>query len=717
MNFPDLSVRTFFFCICIVFDNKLLIFTRRLFRIFGFKLYYLFMFSIKKKKRLSFFEAVAQDESGISLFTKEEGLDFLVSFFNEVRPADEKSRPDADQNLKVAINNLMQHEVLLQKLKRALLLQLINTNLDAALTKSGIPLAGGFWQELGDRLKHKILPPQQDTNDFLYVLNRVFFRKNDYMWVEAIPSQTWISFFEELKMPVGSRDKRLQHHLLDAMKILSFQVAQMGLEKEVNRFIQSAGAGRENSFIRQSYLVHELEEQLLQSQPANIVQQYCSKVKEILLQCENEIEYIRQKQTERGASLRQTYALLILSNRLQRMQILTDVLDIDSQFDTGRFVDLFRILVRNENRKNSIREFVSQGVGYLAYQIAEHKGAKGSKYITSTPKQYRNMILSAMGGGLIITFIAVFKNLLGKLALVPFWQGFLYSVNYSIGFIAIEQTGSTLATKQPAFTASAVAGSLDIKKNQGQPNLDNLAVTVAKVSRSQIASFFGNLIIVFPGTFLLAWAYDVLFGKKIAEGAAAMQLLKDQHPWESLSLLYACNTGFFLFLSGIIAGYVQNKIQYGRIGDRLIMHPALRVSMTEKKRKRLAGLIERNAGALIGNIALGFFLGMASTLGKIFGVPFDIRHITIAAGNTGIGVYGIGLDNISWKYLMIVFLGVLAIGFINFLVSFFFAFFVAVKSRGIRLKDYPEFIGILWRYFKKYPLDFVRPRKGIPEME
>jgi site-specific recombinase len=45
---------------------------------------------------------------------------------------------------------------------------------------------------------------------------------------------------------------------------------------------------------------------------------------------------------------------------------------------------------------------------------------------------------------------------------------------------------------------------------------------------------------------------------------------------------------------------------------------------------------------------------------------------------------------------------------LNFTVSFGLAFYVAVKSRGIRLKDYPEFAGILWRYFRKFPNDFVK---------
>jgi len=298
-----------------------------------------------------------------------------------------------------------------------------------------------------------------------------------------------------------------------------------------------------------------------------------------------------------------------------------------------------------------------------------------------------------------------------------FWHSFSYSVNYSLGFVIIEESHSTLATKQPAFTASAVASSLDTKKNSREPNLYNLALTVAKVSRSQIASFLGNLIIVFPGTFFLAWLYQLITKTKILEGAAAAAMLEDQHPWHSLSLLYACNAGFFLFLSGIIAGYVQNKIQYSHISERLEIHPLLRLSFPAVRLQRLAHYFEQHAGPLIGNIALGFMLGMSGLVVKIFGIPFDIRHITIAAGNVAIAVYGLGLSNIHPGYLVTIVCGVLGIGFFNFLVSFSLAFIVAVKSRGVRIKEYPEFLGILWRYLCRRPLDFIRPRKHSVESE
>ena len=133
--------------------------------------------------------------------------------------------------------------------------------------------------------------------------------------------------------------------------------------------------------------------------------------------------------------------------------------------------------------------------------------------------------------------------------------------------------------------------------------------------------------------------------------------------------------------------------------------------MSPKRLDKLANYIENNFGALIGNISLGFFLGFAGILGKILGIPFDIRHITISAGNTAIGMYGIGIHNIPPYFLLAVILGVLAIGFLNFLVSFSLAFLVAVKSRGIRFAQYPRFFRILGNYFLQHPRDFVLPRK------
>ena len=669
------------------------------------------MFRGNKGSKEDFISKVSGQRSVLPITDSRQGLDFLVSFFAAVRPSPAKGKRNAADNLEFVTAALNQHPVLLENLRHAILSQLIRTDLSSALTESGIPLARGFWQEFFGRLRHKLLPPLQNENDFLYVLNRVFFRTDDFKWVEAIAREQWVKFFESVGLSLHIDDKRIVLQLLQSLKTLTFQVAQLGLEKEVLNYI-TPEERENNPFVVQNYFMRDLEQWLLREEDYSLTDQItlAHTITDILERCSACLIHIRENQSEKGASLHQTYILILLANRLERISILVDLLNKDNQFDSGKFVDFFRMLIRNENRKNSMIEFMSRTMGYLAYQIAEHKGVKGNKYITSTWAEYRQMLVSAMGGGGWVCLMVLIKNLLIKTNMAIFWHGFAYSVNYSLGFVLIEETHTTLATKQPAFTASAVASSLDTRKN-ARPNMYNLAVTVAKVSRSQIASFAGNLIIVFPGVWILAWLYDKIAGAPLVEGKAAAQMLKDQHPWQSMSLLYACNTGFFLFLSGIIAGYVQNKLQYSRVSQRMQIHPLLRLSFPADRLRRMADYTEKHAGAIAGSISLGFFLGMSSIVSHIFGIPFDIRHITISAGNTSLAVYGLGFAHVRFSYIFTVIMGVLGIGVLNFLVSFSLAFFVAVKSRGVHLRDYPEFLGILYRYFRNNPLDFIRPRK------
>jgi site-specific recombinase len=670
---------------------------------------------IRKKKRINLVKEFLEKGRSVSIKDREEALNYLVAFVAMIRP----NLPEfekANKKFAETIQFVNQNPSVLNNLRIAIMAQLINSNLVPMLTESGVTISRGVGRELYARLKHKFLPAAQDPNDFLYLLNRIFFKHNDYEWVEQIGREKWVHFFELIKLSFSGNDPIIIKQAILSLQILSARVTQLGWENEITQHTPPRWQPPNNPFAVQQHLVYQIKELILRhNQSPETVGELAKELTEILAQCNELVQHIRNETAEKGTSLSQTFILFQIEQKLNRMVLLLDIADADEKINLSRFANMFITVIRNENRKNSLREFLSQTTSYLAYQIAEHKGKKGNKYITSSPLEYFQMIGSAMWGGLIICFVAIFKNLLGLLQLAPFWSGFVYSINYSLGFVAIEETHATLATKQPAFTASAVASSLDTSKTDEPPNLYNLAVTVSKVSRSQIASFIGNLIIVFPVTWLLAWLYDWLFGHPLVAGEKAVHLLQDQHPWQSLSLLYACNTGFFLFFSGIIAGYVQNKINYGRIGKRLTEHPVLRLSLPQSRLQRMAEYVNKNGGSLAGNISLGIFLGTAGILGKIFGLPFDIRHITISAANTSLGAYGIGWEHINYRYLANVVMGVLGIGFLNFLVSFSLAFFVAVRSRGIRLKDYPGFLRILWKYFRSNPLDFIRPRKRRTE--
>jgi len=646
----------------------------------------------------------------LSLTSTNRALDYLVELVKKIRPSRHKNIEEAELRFKGMLFQLQQDKSLLFALRKSLLSQFMNSNLNTALTESGIISSRGFVQELIGKIKHKFLPALQLPNDFLYVIRRVFYKKNDYVWVSGIDKTLWKNFFELLGIHVNLTDIYLTGQLNQALQVLSYRLVNLSMEKEVaNRYKNFTDAIQ--PFIEQNRLVNLYVEKgasLLPDEKKLLL----TNIQENLYNCRQGNQWVRDQRLQYGTSLAQTFIMVRREEQIERMLIIVDALDSDEAFNTERFVDYFITVIRNENKKNSLKEFLSTNLGLLAYQIAEHKGKKGEKYISSTRKDFRRLFRSSLGGGLIVSFVAIIKNLLTMIHLPIFWQGFTYGANYGAGFVMMDATNTTLATKQPAYTASAVASSLDLQKQGGRPDLRHLVITVAKVSRSQIASFAGNLLLVFPVTYLLAWAFKSVMGFKIASGDAAAKLLADQHPFQSLSLLYACFTGFFLFLSGLIAGYVDNHVVYGRIAERIKTHPVFVNTLSTKKLNKLVTIVDQNAGAFTGSICLGFFLGCAGPLGKLLGIPFDIRHITISAGNTAIGFYGLD-HRVHLPYLLTVIGGVLMIGFLNFLVSFSLAFYVAVKSRGIRLKDYPEFFSLLGRYMRRHPKDFIWPPASI----
>src|SRR5690606_21314188 len=148
-------------------------------------------------------------------------------------------------------------------------------------------------------------------------------------------------------------------------------------------------------------------------------------------------------------------------------------------------------------------------------------------------------------------------------------HAFYYSMNYSMGFIAIYLCGFTLATKQPAMTASALASALVPNKNsKTEDKYRTFAILFARVFRSQFIAFLGNVIIAFPVALLLIWGIDQIFHVNIAE-TKWRKLIVDLSPIHSSAIFHAAIAGCFLFISGIIAGSVANRDKFNHIYYRI----------------------------------------------------------------------------------------------------------------------------------------------------
>lgn len=578
-------------------------------------------------------------------------------------------------------------------------------------TSVGILESGTFFSELLRQIRHSILPPMVEKRSMYYLLEKAFSKKKDYIWVRSIPDNLWIEFFCIAAGGLKMVDSNLIHSLTNTLTILSYKVSYLGLEPDMTNQLK-AELEDYSPFIEQNKKIQTLVH-LLKSDNAHeaFIQSSAEDAIKMLNECEKVIAHIRENTDKNGTSLGQAYLLLRCSQLLKRIFVIIRFITPGAlpEHSLNNSVSLFKSIVESINKRNSVSDLYKKNSGMLAYQIAEHKSASGEHYITTTRSEYSAFFYAAVAGGVIIAFAAIIKALLHKIHMAPFWQYFCYGLNYAIAFVTLFITGASLATKQPTMTASALASSLDHRK--GGVSFKGLALTFAKVWRSQFASFAGNLIVVFPLAYMLSVAWEYLTGVPLLhDKTESLQALRDQNPLTSLAWLYACFTGVCLFTSGIISGYVDNKVIYGNIKSRMKEHAGLRRIFTGASLSNFSDFLVKNLGGIVGNISLGFMLGYAKMIGDFFGIPFDIRHITISTAYFAFGVDGLknSVSTYDWIWTTI---GVIGIGFFNFLISFGLAFYVAIRSRNVPFSRLPTVGKLIGKYFRKHPQDFLYPPK------
>jgi site-specific recombinase len=319
------------------------------------------------------------------------------------------------------------------------------------------------------------------------------------------------------------------------------------------------------------------------------------------------------------------------------------------------------------------------------------------------------MFKSALGGGFIVSFLVILKVFTHHAHFPLFGEAFIYSLIYSVGFVLIHFLHFTLATKQPALTANTIAVSID-EGNIGDKTMMKTVVLISEISRAQFISLIGNILIVLPFTFIIGMIYTSISGNYIVTSEEANEMMMSLHPWKSGSLFYAGIAGVFLMLSGVIAGYYDNKVIYGRIPERLQQHPYLKRVFKPRRLLKITEYLQNNSGVIIGNIMLGFMLGFASMIGKIFGIPFDVRHVTLSAGVFGLGLQG-NDTLLSLSFILEISFSLLLMGIINLIISFGLAIYVAVRSRSLETSLMKILLKSLKHYFFSNPIEFFYPSK------
>ncbi|NNM79569.1 MAG: site-specific recombinase [Gallionella sp.] len=659
-------------------------------------------------------------------------IDNLADLVQRLRPAKPHQIDRATTNVRTLTQLLQGNHCHAVALRRYLLRVLSARHQTSLYTDTGVLSSSGFFTELFQRLAYRLLPPAVDDNYLRDCLDRILPGNTDYLWMSGVPAADWLALFNTLanagetgEDTAGQQKTTVQ--LLEAIQTLSYRIGAMGLEPELIRNNPDLETFA-SPFLMQNVEVHRyLDDYARFLNGDSVLVEDARHLLVMLDQCATVVTKIRKNTLHHGTSVALTYLLVRLTqsiDRLRKLLVLVDVTHASSlvqDCDTGTThspkcsaaLALGLELIEAHNRKYALRELFASNINLLARNVTENASRTGEHYVAENRREYFAMLRSAAGAGFFISFMAMFKILASYLRAAPLVEAFLFSMNYSLGFMLIHVLHFTVATKQPAMTASHIAAGLHSRDGRNL-DLDSLVELIVKVIRTQFVAVLGNIIIAFPMAYLIAWGYFYLQGHHLVTPEKAGHLLHDIDPIHSLALFYAAIAGGCLFVAGLISGYYDNKAAYAHIPARIAQLRWLRRLLGEIRLKKLAGYIENNLGGLMGNFYFGILLGSMGTLGFLLGLPIDIRHVTFSTAYFATSL--VGLENsITWQTAVISTLGVLGIGAVNLLVSFSLALFVALRSRQVRFAQWPKlFKAVLMRFFTA-PMDFLAPPKKIAD--
>ena len=163
-------------------------------------------------------------------------------------------------------------------------------------------------------------------------------------------------------------------------------------------------------------------------------------------------------------------------------------------------------------------------------------------------------------------------------------------------------------------------------------------------------------------------------------------------------------TGVLLWLSSLFAAWVDNWFVLHQLGAALAQHRGLQRCFGPTRTRRLAVWLEHNIAGLGGNISLGLMLGIIPSVAVFFGLPLDVRHVTLSTGQVTAAFAALGGERLWVLSTVWLGIGILGIGLLNILVSFSLALFVAIRARNLRGPERHQFYRAIIGRFLSLPL-------------
>lgn len=557
--------------------------------------------------------------------------------------------------------------------------------------------------ELGQRLRLRLLPITPETQDLGELFALFFPSERDAQWLAAIDDDTLDRLTQALG-PVFAHGRDAREPLIDGIAYLAAAVRASGHSAALRQRM-SAELLADDPFRQLASAAERLGVSARDGDTATLLQE-SQYLRALLDACRRAADSVGAHLEAFGVSVDIVFEADQLRARCDRIEALLNTLLAPQP--ARELLRLIAELAQQAQERRGIRSLFARHYSLLARKVAERSAATGEHYITRNRAEYGQMLRAAAGGGAVIVVTTFVKFLVGAMGLAAFWAGLAAGLNYAASFVVIHLMHWTVATKQPAMTAPAMADKLGDVSDDSR--VEAFVDEVAHLIRSQAAGIFGNLMVAGPVVLAVQLAAQAAFGRPLVGEQTADYVL------HSLTLLgptalYAAFTGVLLFASSIIAGWAENWFVWHKLDSAIAWNPRSIALLGAARARRWGAWWRANISGLTANVSLGLMLGLVPAVASFFALPLEVRHVTLSTGQLAAALGALGWDLLRESAFWWCVAGIAVTGVLNLTVSFVLAFKVALRSRGIRLAErsriYRAVRARLWRR----PMSFLFPPK------
>jgi site-specific recombinase len=554
------------------------------------------------------------------------------------------------------------------------------------ISEAGMPDEAFLLRELLARALRHLLPVDEVDGDLYVLMDSLNLKEADARWIGSLPDPLvaeWADIFRPSRSSV-----------IASCKILALRATNIALSRDMIEFSDDEDITKSSFFDLPSVVEQAARH------PENL-----ERWEQQRAACETQLQSVNRLLSEKGSSVDLIFRVRLLRSLLGRIQ---QVITLDQPDSSARKLSI--AVVHGFASQRRIGLVLGASTRRLARSVVEKTGRTGIHYIARDAAQWRVMGMGAILAGVITSFTALFKYSFSAMLHAPLLVAFAHSMNYIVSFLLMQAGGFLLASKMPAATAAALVDAME------DPEKDHMA-SLRSISQTQIIVTIGNLLGAVPVSMLIDRIFKQVTGHPFLTAAEANHGVHMLFPHTSGTIFFAIVTGVFLWLSSLATGWTANYIAVHKMSTAISNSIRIRKRLGPRLATRLAIWTRHHAAGSAGFIVLGILLGTMPIIFELFGIPLEVRHVTLAGAGLGYAldansIYG----HLDTHGTLLAFSGIALIGVLNISTSFVLSFFLAVRARNIADEQSHRFLREVGRELLTNPLAFLFPSRKTQDI-